>query len=226
VFSLLLVTKWFRASITVRDWVLLCAFSLGLFVSSLFFYREDPPIEEWLGNISDTPTCYVIEALSCDRVLLGICLGLVTAIISLILLVWTTAPSVVHVIVGSVLFVAWCCAVGFLTYGSGHGVAAGSVYLESWAGLFLTLDVATTNIVLLLRQRQSETDQNDDDHDHDPLEGDGMDGNVGVVLAARDEGGLVVEEEEKTLEAAELQQLGANGDSMARVGAMVVDRAI
>lgn len=188
-FSLLLATKWFRASITVRDWVLLCAFSLCLFVSSLLFYREDTPTQ---GNMMDAPTCEVIERFSCSRVLFGICLGLISATISMIMLFWTSAPSVAHVTVGSLLFGAWCCAVGLLTFGSGHGFTAGSVYFESWAGLFLTLDVATTNGVLLLRQRQAEKN-------NDPQEGYGIEGNDS--LAAVEEG--KTQEEEDTMELTE-----------------------
>jgi hypothetical protein len=143
-----------------------------------------------IGDIIEEPTCEVIEDFSCPRVLLGLGLGIVSAAISVLMLLWNNAPYVVHATVGGLLFVAWCFAVGFLTYGSGHGVTAGSVYLESWAGLFLSLDVATTNVAHLLRQWEAAKS----------LQRGAIEG------AAADEGGT--QEEDKTMELATLEQLG------------------
>jgi hypothetical protein len=154
VMSLLLITSWWKASCTVTDWVLLAAFSFALMVSSHFDYKEEIPVENSDGSYTSTRVCTTLSDYSCIRTLLGQYLGMASGIVSLVMIPMTKIPVVVHVVVSTLLFIAWAVGVSLIAYGSGHGTSAGDVFLEVWACVFLSLDIATTNIALRVRMKE------------------------------------------------------------------------
>lgn len=88
-----------------------------------------------------------------------------------------------HSVQSRVVSCSRCAAVGVIAYGTGHGSQAGSVYLEVWACVFLSLDIATTNLVLLIRERSSLSEEREEftDVGESRIEGPHPDGtNAGV----------------------------------------------
>lgn len=90
---------------------------------------------------------------------------------------------------------AWCSFDDsphlFLTFdlhkGTGHGTFAGSVFLEVWGGLILSLNITTTNVILLLQEwhnqgriedgastRETEADGEGEPGDEDNGQGEGI----------------------------------------------------
>jgi hypothetical protein len=161
----LILTNWFETSLTITDWILTSAFSFALMVSSIIHYRETTEIEASdEGTVQSVPAC-TTWAEGCSETYLGKYLGMVSGIISLAMILSHRAPRVLHVIVALLLFLSWCFGVSFLTYGNGRASQAGSEYVEIWASFFLSLDIAMTNIVLLVRGKQEQGTGNGDTED-------------------------------------------------------------
>jgi hypothetical protein len=154
IMSLLLVTSWWKATATVRDWLLLAAFSISMMISSYFAYNTEILVQQKDGSYTATRTCSLLKNYSCDRILIGQYLGLGIGVISLIMITMTRVSVMVHVIVSAFVFIGWAVGVSLIAYGSGHGTTAGEVFMEVWACVFLSLDVLITNIAIFVRTRE------------------------------------------------------------------------
>jgi hypothetical protein len=153
VVSILLACNWFGFTMERIDWTLFCVFASALAASSILFFQEEIFIET-NGISIEGRVCQILASYSCARIRFGQYLGYVTASISLLMVCFhPKIPSVIHLLSGVLLFAAWSCAAAYITFGTGHGRNAGSVYLEVWAGFFLSLDITTSNIVELIRQK-------------------------------------------------------------------------
>jgi hypothetical protein len=154
IISLLLLSSWWKASVTSTDWMLLSAFSFALMVSSFSDYRATVDLPSDDGRYTETKLCTIVASYSCSRIILGQYLGMVSGIISLLMIPMTRVSIIYHIPVSVALLIAWAVGVSQIAYGSGHGRYAGNVFLEVWASLFLSLDVAATNIAVLVRIRE------------------------------------------------------------------------
>jgi hypothetical protein len=161
VISLLLVTSWWQSSTTVRDWVLLAAVSIAMMISSYYAYSVDVSVEQEDGSYTANRLCTMLKNYSCNRILLGQYLGLASGVVSLIMIPMTRVPLMVHVIVSALVFIGWVVGVSMIAYGSGHGTSAGDVFIEVWAGVFLSLDILSNNIAILMRTRKHGDDRSD-----------------------------------------------------------------
>jgi hypothetical protein len=65
-------------------------------------------------------------------------------------------PAIFHFLVATLFLITWCVAVALIAYGSEYGSKTGSMFLEVWACLYISLDVATTNFVLLFQKKQDD----------------------------------------------------------------------
>jgi hypothetical protein len=162
--SIALGCAWVEMSLEVADFVFLVVFGTALTASSILFYREEISLE-----IDDTriegEICKIISDFSCIRVRFGIYLGVATSLTSvLVLSLQQRILPKIRLLVGLSLFVAWSCAVGYLTFGRGHGSYAGSVYLEVWASFFLSMDIINGSVVSMLRSYYGEEVEHDEHH--------------------------------------------------------------
>jgi hypothetical protein len=90
----------------------------------------------------------------------------------------------------------------YISSAGGHGISASrSVYLEIWACVFISLDAATTNIAILVRQKRDDA-KDDDDDDNAPTQTSRPGGD-----------GAAVEEESSSDNLSQLSDYG--GDSLA-----------
>lgn len=116
--GLLLVATWFKASASVRDWILLTALSVALAASSILFWIETAAV--YYGDDDDAFTvsraCTVLDTYSCQRILFGTCLGVASGVLSIAMIVMHKAPPLAHLLVGSILLVCWCCGVALITF--------------------------------------------------------------------------------------------------------------
>jgi hypothetical protein len=78
--------------------------------------------------------------------------------------------TILHVVVAFLFLLLWISGVGIVAYGTGHGSRAGSAYLQVWACVFLALDVATTNMVVLIKEWKARN--KDIDTSHEPASDD------------------------------------------------------
>ena len=65
----------------------------------------------------------------------------------------TKVPIALHLFVSTIVFILWATAVALIVFGDGHGTDAGSVFLEVWICVFISLDIVTSNVVLLVRRK-------------------------------------------------------------------------
>lgn len=136
------------------NWTLLTVFASALAASSILFLKEEVFIS--VNDVSIRGrVCDVLEEYSCERIRFGQYLGISTASFSLLMVfIHPTIPIMFQGFAGVPLFVAWVCAAAFVTFSNGHGREAGSVYLEVWAGFFLSLNIMNSSIVAFIRQRR------------------------------------------------------------------------
>jgi hypothetical protein len=202
--SLLLLTTWFKSSVTTTDWVVLTVLSFALFFSSTFSYRKMVSIDSEDGtSTSYVRACSILDDHDCPRVVFGQYLGLVCGTISLLMLLLTKRLSAVfNIIVGTLMFLSYCFGVSYISSAGGHGISAsGSVYLEIWACVFISLDVATTNIAILVRRKRGDAKDDDDD------------GNAPTQSSRPGGDGAAVEEESLADNLSQMSDYG--GDSLA-----------
>ena len=128
-------------------------------------------VESEDGTSSNVQVCSILDDYDCPRVVFGQYLGLVCGVISLLMIFITRLSVVFNIIVGTLMLLSYGFGVTYISSSGGHGVSAnGSVYLEIWACVFLALDVATTNIAILVRRKRDDDDddvKDDDDENND-----------------------------------------------------------
>lgn len=165
--SIALGCAWFEASLEMTDYVLLGVFGASLSASSMLFYREEIIIETEESS-AQGKVCEILADFDCTRVKFGQFLGIATVLIAIIVVSFQRKlVTKLRLVVGLVLFVAYSCAAGYMTFGRGHGSIAGSVYLEVWAAFFLSMDIMNTNIVSMLHSYYGDEPENEGSHHHE-----------------------------------------------------------
>lgn len=168
VVSILLITSWWKASLTVTDWVLLTFFSFALMTASIFDYSEEVLVENIDGSYASIQACEASSDIDCSRILLGQYMGLCNGIVALLMIPMTRAPALAHVVVSTISFVSWAVGVSRIAYGSGHGTHLGDAFLEVWVCVFLALDIATTNTAIYFKMKEHAGDAVASDDGADP----------------------------------------------------------
>jgi hypothetical protein len=132
--SILLLSNWFRAfylqsedALNVTSWMFMSVAGFVVLLSGIAYRTENyaqPEAGEDEDNLTTQDACLVDDSVSCARVHFSIVLGGLSASICAVVVPFRTAPIKCQQEVAFLLFVAWCCGVGFLTYGTGkfdHG---------------------------------------------------------------------------------------------------------
>lgn len=91
----------------------------------------------------------------CARTNFAIWFGCCSAILALLVAYYKNAPFMCHAIVSCLMMAAWCCAVAFLTFGSGPGTVLGNIYFATWTGFFLALNLVTTSVRYALEEHKN-----------------------------------------------------------------------
>lgn len=85
--------------------------------------------------------CSVTDTMSCARVDFAIILGGFSAACACLTAPWKNAPLGCLTDLSFLLFIAWGCGVGLLTFDNGPGHTMSTIYFASWFCLFLCLDI-------------------------------------------------------------------------------------
>lgn len=131
-----------EASPVALKWILLGADSLIIMGTASGVYKDsdcknaNDPSESWNDF--------------CTRTNFAVYFGLCSAVLALSVAAFKQAPFICHTVVALIMLVAWCCAVAFLTFGSGPGTNLGNIYFATWIGFFLTLNLTTTSVRYLI----------------------------------------------------------------------------
>ncbi|KAG7368855.1 hypothetical protein IV203_031598 [Nitzschia inconspicua] len=153
---ILLVTNLFQASVVTSDWVLLATFSFALMGSSMVYFRTMNSTEtDELGNETEVPLCtkYIhLQKTSCKGVTLSMYLGFFSGITSMIMTLLFRCGPLIHFCTACCLAVFWGTSVAFITFSKKYDTDAGLLYFSCWAGCLLTIDLATMNFVMIVRQ--------------------------------------------------------------------------
>jgi hypothetical protein len=154
VISLLVITNWFRANQTTTYWVLLSGFSFNFMVSSLFNLNRMVSVEGEDGSTSEMPLCFEDGGDGfCDRVYFAVVLGASSTVVSVLMTLLFRAPVVLHLVAGLTIFGAWCAGVARITFGDEQRKTVSTVFFGTWFALFASLNIATTSIVLMVKER-------------------------------------------------------------------------
>mmetsp|Transcript_31728 Transcript_31728/g.77043 ORF Transcript_31728/g.77043 Transcript_31728/m.77043 type:complete len:594 (+) Transcript_31728:379-2160(+) len=107
--SLLLVTSWFKASVTTTDWFLISVLSAILALSSYFYFTQEVSIETDGGMISEVPRCETIGEGMCEEIRHTIYLGIASSVvgIAMVFSCLCRLPALFDVFVACLLFGSW-----------------------------------------------------------------------------------------------------------------------
>lgn len=180
VISLVLIARWLKLSVISTDWFLLSCFSFALMGTSLIHYHETITISNGDGSEVEVRKCQIRDVTDCDRVQASAWFGLASGALAIVICLMTVFVipkldqfffmTILHVVVAFLFLLLWISGVGIVAYGTGHGSRAGSAYLQVWACVFLALDVATTNMVVLIKEWKARN--KDIDTSHEPASDD------------------------------------------------------
>lgn len=111
--SIYLLARWFAASITTTDWLMLCATSAALFGSASSLHDNDVPI--WTRDFQYQ--CENSTQFDCERVNSTRILGLVSLLTALLMGVISLIPRrnllfIPNILTGTGLVVVWCIGIG------------------------------------------------------------------------------------------------------------------
>jgi hypothetical protein len=119
IYSFLLATSWFNASVTNADWVLMLVVSCAL-VGATFAYIEDTgPEDEW-GNVdamAQLYSCVDVEN-GCRQVAFGFYLGVICGVLSLVMIALCRLGPCFHLVSGIAALCGWGAGVGIITFAS------------------------------------------------------------------------------------------------------------
>jgi uncharacterized membrane protein len=97
--------------------------------------------------------CENLDDAVCSRAMLGIVLSAMSAVMGIGLMFQPDKRA--EQWASLVLFVAWCFAVSFITYNTGHGVAVGTLYFATWICMLLSMHVATKSLWEWMKERNT-----------------------------------------------------------------------
>lgn len=153
--AILLVTNIFKASLVTTDWLLLATASAALLVPSAeFIYRRDDI------NGTSIQSCDPKTSSTCKNYFLAFYLAIISLGISLLmaLLFRFRLGPIFHVIVSVPLVIAWGSGVPIVTFLNTRAVPA-AVYFAFWGGIFLALEIASVNIIIMRRDRRKRQEE-------------------------------------------------------------------
>jgi hypothetical protein len=115
--------------------------------------------DKWSSISGRTSFCSVSDAINCTRVDFAIVLGGLSAACACVTAPWKNAPLGCMTDLSFLLFVAWSCGVGLLTFGNGPGRTMGTIYFGTWFSLFLCLDILMNVSAQLSNKQQHDPRQ-------------------------------------------------------------------
>lgn len=118
-YSFLLATSWFDASVTSADWVLMFVVSCALMGASVA-YIQDTGLEGEKWKVDVLAELYGCDDVAggCKRVAFGFYLGLISGFLSLVMIVLHRLGPGFHFILGIVVLCGWGGGVGIITFAS------------------------------------------------------------------------------------------------------------
>jgi hypothetical protein len=107
--SLLLLTSWFKASVTTTDWFLISVLSAILAASSYYYFSQKVSIEADGGMISEVPRCETIGDGMCEEIKHTIFLGVASSVVgfAMVFTCLFSLPVLFDVFVACLLFGSW-----------------------------------------------------------------------------------------------------------------------
>jgi hypothetical protein len=133
---LLLCTSLFHASIVTSDWVLVAAFSFALMASSIVTFNSNTSTDvDDAGHQMMIPQCTEYELMkdsTCKGSTLSFYLGLISGVVSLLMVPLYKCGPWLHFLVSLPLVVLWGVAVAYITFSAADSVTAGIFYFSSW----------------------------------------------------------------------------------------------
>jgi len=150
--GILLVTNRCKASLITTDWILFAAVSASLFISSMRIINNINGV----GNFeSFFPSCNTEHSALCKDATLTQYLATISLCLSMLMTPLFRLGPVLHVVVSIPLIILWGWGLfdGTLTTStSTHAFE----FFAYWGGIFLSLEIASINIINLLRKREKE----------------------------------------------------------------------
>ena len=153
---ILLVTNICKASLITTDWLLFATASVALLVSSL----ESILKQEGDGSETVRRMCDTDDSITCKRFLFAMYLAIASVCVSLpmALLFRCRFGPTLHVIVSIPLVIAWGFGVSYVTFTNARSAPA-AVYFAFWGGIFLALEIASINIIIMRRIKRKKREE-------------------------------------------------------------------
>jgi hypothetical protein len=111
--SVYLLARWFAASMTTSDWILLCATSGAVFGASSALENNHVP-----SNAEDVEyQCNVSSKYSCERIAGARIWGAVSLVTAFVMGILSLIPNrrfpfITNILIGTVLVIGWCIGLG------------------------------------------------------------------------------------------------------------------
>ena len=129
-----LASSWFKQyvlldenALTSTQWMFLASSSFVVMVSGFSLHRKE---------------CK--SAATCSQSIFGILVGLISGIMSSVIIPWRSAPLKCQAEIALILLVTWTCAIAILTFNGGPAVIINPMYFGIYLSFFLSLNILTT----------------------------------------------------------------------------------
>mmetsp|Transcript_66567 Transcript_66567/g.74571 ORF Transcript_66567/g.74571 Transcript_66567/m.74571 type:complete len:669 (-) Transcript_66567:176-2182(-) len=129
-----LVSSWFKQyvlldenALTSTQWMFLASSNFLVMVSGFSMHRKE---------CKNTATC--------SQIVFGIVLGLISGIMSSVIIPWRSAPLKCQAEIALILLVTWTFAIVILTFNGGPAVTINPMYFGIYLSFFLSLNILTT----------------------------------------------------------------------------------
>lgn len=148
--AILLVTSGCKASLVTTDWLLFAIVSVALLISSSEFISEQ---EDMVGSESFFQSCDAESSSTCRKFTFARYLAIATLCVSLLMTLLFRFGPTLHIIVSLPLAIVWGIGVPYVTFFHAKSTPA-AVYFAFWGGIYLSVEIASINIVMLRRKRR------------------------------------------------------------------------
>ena len=134
-----LASSWFKQwilhdehALTTTQWTFLATSGFLVMATGISLYGED--------------SCKTDENTSCARTLMSILIGLVSGVVSCVLIPWRSAPLKCQAELALILLVTWAIAIAILTFDTGPAVYINTMYFGICVSFVLALNIISTTV--------------------------------------------------------------------------------
>jgi hypothetical protein len=129
-----LTSSWFKQyilrddnALTTTQWTFLATSGFIVMMTGISLYESD--------RCTNT---------NCSQTIFSIAVGMISGIMSSILIPWRSAPLKCQAEIALILLVTWTVAIGFLTFNGGPAEEVNTMYLGIYLSFFMSLNILTT----------------------------------------------------------------------------------